>query len=251
MNQYKFIIITISLLFFCSIKAEEWVVVEVGDFQKLKITSNLEVVYKNEADSAGFARYLADDKNENRFNFINKGKGTLRIQDADTQWDNQKPTILYVYSNFLTSVESSSNLSVTIEKLSPCASFSINLIGNGSIIAEDVKCTNLSASITTGNGNIVVSGSCVDATLKMLGTGTISADRLQAENVKCNILGTGVIGCWPIDNLNVKGLGTTKIYYKGKPNIKKMGGGKLFELSTTKEENQTNEGVKVESLQPQ
>ena len=32
------------------------------------------------------------------------------------------------------------------------------------------------------------------------------------------------------------GLGSTKIYYKGKPNIKKTGGGKLFELPSEVDE---------------
>lgn len=230
------------------IRGEEWKTVEIGDFQKLKITSNLNVVYRNVKDSIGYARYLVVNDKDANINFLNKGKGTLRVYESDTQWENKNNTVIYVYSNFLTSVESSSDLTVSIENPAPCASFSINLIGNGIIVVENVKCDHLSASQTTGRGNIVVTGNCVEASFKMVGTGTISADRLQAEDVKCSILGTGTIGCWPIDNLSVKGLGTTKIYYKGKPNIKKVGGGKLFEIPES--DNIDKKGVPVESFQP-
>ena len=127
-------------------------------------------------------------------------------------------------------MESYSNFSVDVLSLAPCASVNVNLIGNGTISVEGIKCNNVSAALSTGNGSIYLSGACLEANFRMVGTGLISADRLQSENVKCKILGTGSIGCWPIDNLNVSGLGSTKIYYKGKPNIKKVGGGKLFEL---------------------
>lgn len=64
----------------------------------------------------------------------------------------------------------------------------------------------------------------------MVGTGTISADRLEADVVQCKILGSGSIGCWPLQKLNVRGIGSTKVYYKGDPQVKKSGGGKLYPL---------------------
>ena len=210
--------------------AQDAYTVDLGQFQKLKVNGNINVVYRNLPDSVGMAQYMGPEDAEDMFSFNLKKNGTLIIKQGETYWDSHEMPVLYVYSDFLSSVESSSELNVSVENLAPCTSFKINLIGNGSIVVDGVKCSDLSASITTGNGSINVSGSCENASLRMVGAGLIEADRLQALNVKCTILGTGSIGCWPIDNLQVKGLGSTKIYYKGSPNIKKTGGGKLFEL---------------------
>ena len=210
--------------------AQQTTTMEVGQFEKLKIDSNINVIYSNNPDSTGLARFTGIEDISEVFFFTNKGKGTLRIQVAETQWHHNDYPLLFVYSGSLTDVNSSSEGTVWIEKMTPCVSFSLKQIGNGEIIADNVACNNLSASITTGNGTINVSGKCEKASFQMIGAGQIMADRLSAEDVKCTILGTGSIGCWAIDNLSVKGLGTTKIYYKGHPNIKKSGGGKLFEL---------------------
>lgn len=225
----------------------------IGEFQKIRVTTNVNVFYHCKADSTGIAWYDADRGKDNIFYLEVNKDGALKIQVTDAYWGKTDLPVLHVYSDFLSSVENSSDMELIVENLTPCASFSANQIGNGTIIAENIRCNNVSASITTGNGTVNLSGKCVNASFRMVGAGLIAADRLQAENVKCSILGTGSIGCWPIDNLNVKGLGTTKIYYKGKPNIKKTGGGKLFELPAESPENEYETGAfpaKVDSFEP-
>lgn len=225
------------------------ITVEVGQFEKLKINGNLSVIYKNLPDSTGFARFETDLDDDDIFTFSTKGEGQLKIEPSDEKWGVKNLPIIYLYSDFLTSLESYSEQHVELVSLAPCSTFSVNLVGNGSVDVNDVKCNNLSAAVTTGNGKIYISGSCLSASFRMVGAGLISADQLRADNVKCWILGTGSIGCWPIDNLNVKGLGSTKIYYKGSPNIKKKGGGKLFELPEDLDEDAYNFlGTPVESL---
>ena len=248
MKMYRSLISVLSFFVPALIFAQKTYTLEVGQFEKIKVNSNINVVYKNIPDSTGFARYSAPEGMDDLFILSTKGNGTLKIQLAQTQWDNPDFPTVYVYSDFLSSVESSSDRQVYIESLAPCAALSINQIGNGTIIVDNVKCNNLSASITTGNGTINISGRCVNASFRMLGAGLISADRLAADNVKCSIMGTGSIGCWPIDNLQVKGLGTTKIYYKGKPNIKKSGGGKLFELPAEGLSDSQKTGTSVSSF---
>lgn len=203
--------------------------VNIGQFEKIKVNSDVNVIYKNLPDSTGMARYEAPEGNEDIFDLTVKN-GTLKVQASETQWGNKELPVICLYSDYLSSVESASDFNVTIESLAPSFSFSASQIGNGTLDVEDLKCNDVSASIKTGSGSVNISGTCVNATLQMLGTGLISADRLKAENVKCNILGTGSIGCWALKTLNVKGIGTTKIYYKGDPQIKKTGGGKLFPL---------------------
>ena len=208
----------------------ETYVVEIGQFEKLRVNGNIELVYKNLPDSTGYAKYEAPFGSEDLFKFTVKSDGTLKAEPSDDKWGSEDLPVVYLYSDFLSSVESYSDRSVEILNLAPCASFNINQVGNGTITADNLRCNNITGAITTGNGSIYLSGVCVNANFRMVGTGLISADRLRAENVKCRILGTGSIGCWPIDNLSVTGLGSTKIYYKGSPNIKKKGGGKLYEL---------------------
>ena len=53
-------------------------------------------------------------------------------------------------------------------------------------------------------------------------------------------MGGGTIGCWALDKLECRGIGSTRIYYKGEPEIKKVGGGKLFPLTS-------EEAVKLDS----
>lgn len=202
----------------------------VGQFDKLKINGNIGVIYSNLPDSTGYARFEAPEGFESLFNFTVKGDGILKVEPGDTKWGNRDLPLLFVYSNFLNSIECYSDKQVEVVSIAPCATFNVNQVGNGSILIDNLKCNNISASISTGNGSILLTGVCVNANFRMVGAGLISADRLKAENVKCRILGTGSIGCWATDKLNVTGLGTTKIYYKGDPEIKKKGGGKLFEL---------------------
>lgn len=230
MNMLKpffFLIVCILNVICCVAKEYN---IEVGQFEKLKINGNAGVIYKCLPDSAGYARYTAPEGNDELFNFTLKKDGTLKIQLAADYWNHTELPVIYVYSEKLTGVESSSSLSVSVENIAPCSIFKVNQIGNGSISVEDLKCTEVSASISTGNGAIYISGRCDDASFSLVGSGLISADRLAADNVKCKAVGTGSIGCWAVDNLSVKCIGTTKIYYKGSPNIKKSGGGKLFEI---------------------
>lgn len=224
--------IKILLLFIfatLTIKAETYTV-EIGQFEKLKVNGNIAVIYKNLPDSTGLARYEAPAGNEGLFLLSTKNDGQLKVEPSDDKWGSQDLPVICVYSDFLTSLESYTDRTVDVVNPAPCPSFNVNQVGNGTITIDNLKCNNLTASITTGNGSIFLSGTCGNANYRMVGAGLISADRMRADNIKCRILGTGSIGCWPIDNLNVTGLGTTKIYYKGSPNIKKKGGGKLFEL---------------------
>lgn len=246
----KLILVLLASVLGMTAVAEEYTV-EVGQFEKLKVNGNFSLVYKNLPDSTGYARFSAPAGNEELYIFTTKEDGNLKVEPADDRWSRTDLPVVYVYSDFLSSVESYSNQTVEIYNLAPCPSLNINLVGNGMISVENIKSNNVTAAITTGNGSIYLYGECVNANYRMVGAGLISADQLQANVVKCRILGTGSIGCWAIDNLNVTGLGSTKIYYKGKPEIKKRGGGKLFELPDEMEdETYSRMGTPVTSLKP-
>ena len=221
------------LLFFClPFRAQEVYLyeIELGQFDKVNVTDNVNVVYRCLPDSTGFAQFTGKPEFADAFILTRKDNGSLRIQVSTEDVGAPDLPILYIYSDFLRSVENSSSFTLTVESLAPCAEFKATQVGNGKINIDNVRASKVVAALNTGNGSVNISGSCETAIFKMIGTGLISADRLEADNVQCRILGTGSIGCWPLETLSIKGLGSTKIYYKGKPEIKKSGGGKLFEL---------------------
>lgn len=228
----KIIFIALFMMALLSVAAQDEIQsykVEVGQFDRLKVTDNVNVVYRCLPDSSGFVQYRGAKEFADAF-ILTPKDGQLRIQVSTEDVGHPDLPVLYVYSDFLTSVENSSTFTLLVESPAPCADFKATQIGNGTLIVENIKANKVDASLATGNGNVNVSGTCREAVFKMVGTGTISADRLQAGKVQCKILGSGTIGCWPMETLNVKGLGSTKIYYKGDPLIKKVGGGKLFPL---------------------
>ena len=204
-------------------------VLNVGQFDKIKIDDNVNVVYRQSADSTGMVSFRAEEDFADAFIFT-VNKGTLRVQVSTEDVGKEGLPTLHLFSDFLTSVTSSSAMTVLVKDMAPCPKFSVNLIGNGTITVEDIKATKLSARLTTGNGTVNLSGKAHEGTYSMVGTGTIQADRVESGQVTCQIMGSGTIGCWPLERLCVKGIGSTKIYYKGDPVIKKTGGGKLFQI---------------------
>ncbi|MCM1291834.1 MAG: DUF2807 domain-containing protein [Prevotella sp.] len=211
--------------------------VKIGQFDRLFVQDNVNVLYKCNPDSTGYASWRGASRFDNAFIFNNKnGKLSIQVITEDA-YDKDLPTIV-LYSDFLTQVESSSMGSVRIESLSPTAKFKATLIGNGSLVVHGIKSTKLEGTLNTGNGSIVLSGQTNEAKYKMVGVGTIQADMVKAETVKCSILGSGTIGCWPLEVLKVSGIGSTKIYYRGNPEVHKSGGGKLMKISGEAEDDE-------------
>lgn len=203
--------------------------INVGQFDRLSVQGDIPVIYRCDPDSTGYVTFEATPDMADAFSFtITKGK--LKIQVDSPLPDPDEVPVIRVYSDFLTEVDNASARELSIYDPAPVPSFQATQIGNGSILVDGLSVTRAGAIIATGNGSVTLSGSCTDADFKMVGAGLIQADLLRADKVDCKILGSGSIGCWATENLNVKGIGSTKIYYKGTPEIKKTGGGKLFPI---------------------
>lgn len=207
--------------------------INIGEFHILNVSDNMNVVWKASKDSAGYVTFYGDDRFADAFIFQNNtGKGTLKLRVTTDNVDDPELPTLYIYSSYITSVKSSSELCVSLYDIPSTPSLKFSLIGNGDIKASDINATDVNANIATGNGSITLQGKCLSAKYTMVGTGEIRADELEATTVNCNIMGTGSIFTWPVNSLKVKGLGSTKIYYRGNPDhISKQGGGKLMRLS--------------------
>lgn len=231
MKRTIFSIILISFLIPAMMSARSFKM-KVGSFDRLSVIDNFEVVYHSSPDSTGYLIYESNKDLSDRIMFTNN-KGWLKLQTATEQDSEQvdKIPVLHVYSDYLTSVSSSSLKPVVVTETKSVPHFCAKLMGNGKIIVKDVNASEVEANFVTGNGAIVLSGVCGKALLKMVGTGTIQADNLRAEVVDCKIMGGGNIGCWALSKLDVRGIGSTRIYYKGQPVVKKVGGGKLYPLT--------------------
>lgn len=203
----------------------------VGQFSKISVDDNVNVVYVGADGSPSRVTYEGDQKYAKAFIISQKGN-KLRIQVETLFVDDPELPVLYLYSDFLENASLSSEATLTLKSVAPGSKLDLSVMGNGSIVAENIHATKIGASIKSGNGTITISGHCQTANFNMLGNGTIQADRLEAVTVNCKMLGQGSIGCWPTEELKVRGIGNTKIYYKGKPDINKKGGGKLFPLES-------------------
>lgn len=203
----------------------------VGQFSKISVDDNVNVVYVGADGSPSRVTYEGDQKYAKAFIISQKGN-KLRIQVETLFVDDPELPVLYLYSDFLENASLSSEATLTLKSVAPGSKLDLSVMGNGSIVAENIHATKIGASIKSGNGTITISGHCQTANFNMLGNGTIQADRLEAVTVNCKMLGQGSIGCWPTVELKVRGIGNTKIYYKGKPDINKKGGGKLFPLES-------------------
>ena len=200
-----------------------------GPFDRIRITDNVNVVYQWLPDSSGYMRFSGARRFADAF-IVSNNKGKLRIQvNTEDVNDPELPTI-YIYSNFLTHIDNSSDRNLEVRSIAPCPNLNIRQIGNGSISVDGVKADRLKASIATGAGRITVTGTVQEADYKMVGAGTIMADLLDAEVVNCLVVGAGTFGCWAQETLSVKGLGSTRTYYRGTPVVKKGAGLKVFSL---------------------
>lgn len=221
---------------------------EVGPFDRLSVRGNFNIVYRCNPDSSGFARYESD-KDVSAAIDITTSKGKLSIKEVNDAYHSRPLPTIYVYSDFITQIESEENATVTAHLSMATPKLSLKMMGNGKISATGVRSTNVNASIQTGNGTIAIEGKCTTADFKMTGTGVIQADALEADNVKCSVLGTGTIGCWANDLLDVRGIGTTKIYYKGDPRIKKIGGAKIAPLPGSEAGDDAREDAETEQAE--
>lgn len=190
----------------------------VGDFTRLYLIDNINVNYRCNADSAGLAVLTCsqDILDNLMFRLNNKGRLSIQIKNKFDLPGNL-PTIT-IYSKALDEAENAGDSTLRVSGLPPMKMFKVRNINNGKVIARGVRASQLELQILSGKGKIIADGSCDDLTLRLIGTGEIQADQVEATSVSCRIMGTGSMGCNVIGGeLKVSGSGTGKVYYKGNP----------------------------------
>ncbi len=211
--------------------------INVGEFNELVVNDGINVVYSNAKDSVGLVSFDIE-RQYTSYIMAERSKGKLKIVlDPAAAALKTLPTV-YVYSSYLYKAENSKDSTLTIRNVAPGAKVDITLQGNGKIIARNLDAVNISLRLLTGKGTIIASGKCDNLTVSNVGTGEIQADEVTAKNVKASLMGTGTIGCSASETLSVKGLGSGKIYYIGKPVItkSKLSNVKIVQLEGGNEE---------------
>ena len=221
--MYKFFSLLLISLSACFANAQDILKYEadIKDFTELKVASGINVNNVCNPDSVGKAVFYSTEQMASEISFVNK-KNKLTIEYT-TKTNNRKltgvPTVT-VYSRFLNLVENNSDSTIRLVKVAPGPKLKLRLTGGGCIAAPEVESNEVSATITIGKGVIAVGGKCSVANLTSVSSGTIQADRLKADVVKCKLTGSGEIGCWPIDELYISmsvGMGSGTILYRGEP----------------------------------
>lgn len=193
-----------------------------GDFSTLKVTAPVNVDYVCSADSAGMAVFYADAPVSSCIGFTQSGD-ELRVSFTTDDVPAGPLPRVTVYSTFLTKVSNSADSTVRVISDVKCPTFSATQQGNGSVVVRNVQAEKVDAHLMTGKGQVVVYGRARKANYTMVGAGIIQGDGLEALDVNVKAGGTGQIGCWVTDNLVVKGVGSTTVYYRGTPKtIKKF-----------------------------
>ena len=221
MNTMKRVLISVFFLTIATLAIHAQSVhhvIKLGDFTRLVVTDDLNVIYRCNPDSAGLAVFDCTQDKADRLIFGVNKNGRLNIQVYnDFQHSYNMPTIT-VYSSTLFEAENAGDSTLRISGLPTLDAFKVRNIDNGKVIVNGIRASKLELQIMSGKGKIIADGSCDDLALRMVGTGEIQADRVEATKVTCRIMGTGSLGC----NVNggelkVSGSGTGKVYYKGNP----------------------------------
>ena len=201
--------------------------IKVGNFTRLSLVSDINVNYRCNADSAGLAVMTCSSEVSDKLLFNLTGKGRLTIQASDAIDRTVGLPVITVYSSSLDEAENGGDSTLSISGLPPMKNFKVRLTDNGKVIVRGVRASNLELQILSGKGKIIADGSCDDLALRLVGTGEIQADQVDATTVSCRIIGTGSMGCNVLGGeLKVSGSGTGKVYYKGTPSkvtVRKLG----------------------------
>lgn len=216
--------VTVALVAGAQVERHE---INVGNFSRLTLIDDINVNYRCNADSAGMVVVTCskDVLDHILFNVSDKGRLSIQLDEVIDRKSNLP--LLTVYSSSLIEAENDGDSTLRIMALPPMKAFKVRLTDNGKVILRGVKASQLELHILSGKGKIIAEGSCDDLSLRLVGTGEIQADQVEAVNVSCRIFGTGSMGCNVLGGeLKVSGSGTGKVYYKGNPSkvsVRKLG----------------------------
>lgn len=218
MKKLRLVIMALALFTSLSVVAQvKDFDVNVGEFTKLVIDNNIDIVYKPSKTLAGHVHFKATKKVADNLFFINNGKKKLTIQVAEDMMGKDQTPKLTIYSSTLEFVENNADSTVIVQVPKGLKEFTAVSSGNGDTKLEDVDVEKLTVRIKTGWGDIYASGKCDQLVVRGLGSGDLNVQELKARTADVSYTGTGVVRCDVADELKLKGMGSAKVLCKKTP----------------------------------
>lgn len=200
----------------------------VTEFDKVTLSSSINVIYRQSSDSAKVARIYAGNNAEGIVSLSVKD-GNLRIKYGRNYTKDFGVVVVYIYSKALTSVNCSGGGVFSTDGTVSGGFISLKVTGESQIRCNKLNYNSVKGRRGIGRGDLIMGGKADMAEYSILGRGEINAENLSADDVKCWIFGSGDIGCHVNKSIEVKGLGRGAAYCKGNleisgksPKIRKM-----------------------------
>lgn len=200
---------------------------DMGFFNRIKLHTDINIMCKASADSIGWITYEGIEDGNDVVAVVNNKVITIYKKEAAEEL----PDTVYVFYPELRSVENAYEATLAIDSLHTENKFKAVLQGNGKITIGYLQAKEAELSVLTGNGVITVDGgNCHKVKARIVGTGQINMSGLISDETMLRCFGTGSIDCPQTQNIKIRGLGTTKIYYTGNPKIKRKGNARIIKV---------------------
>lgn len=209
---------------------------QVDDFYRVNCANNFNIMYHQDAQKAGLIEIYAEKNIASALKTESK-KGKLNIKLPGLGKKDFGVIVINIYSSGLSEVVNDG--AGVFETSGPIKGTEIEfqITGNGQVKAEKLDFGIVKGKLFTGNGDMLLGGTCREADLSVTGSGEIRAHDLKARDVHCTITGNGNIGCYAEKTLKTMTTGSGNIYYNGTPEIKRksIGSGKVIPLVKNEE----------------
>lgn len=203
----------------------------VREFTKLQVIDDLNVLYKSNPDSAGLAVFTCENNVVRAIMFSNNNDKLKIEKNLDDDMNVEQFPLITVYSTNLIQADNCGDSLLIVESPAPGSVLKAKVIGNGSLVVNNIHSTQVEGALETGRGYLEMNGITRNVKLKNIGTGKINATALEAETGTVTVLGTGPVACFVTEELTVKGMGTGKVSVKGSPKVKKRSIGSIEVLN--------------------
>ncbi|MFM7022287.1 MAG: head GIN domain-containing protein [Flavobacteriales bacterium] len=157
--------------------------------------------------------------------------GELEIDFKRNVWEHDGITIV-VHAPELRKIDISGSGDILVKDTLKVNTFSADISGSGDIEVSYIETQNLDVKVSGSGALSFLGGTCAVQDFSVLGSGSISAEKLSAVSSSVNISGSGECSVNVSANLSVTISGSGKIFYKGNPDIDKTisGSGKLVKI---------------------
>ena len=95
----------------------------------------------------------------------------------------------------------------------------LRVTGSGSMTIDDLDADNITATVS-GSGDIIVNnGNAINEDITITGSGSVDCLNVKARDVNTNTQGSGSMKVYATDFLDVRIMGSGSVTYKGNPSI--------------------------------